>query len=441
MISYDNKYTACLHDRRTGSLLVINFHKIQKYQENNRIEAKRATGGFPHSIWETYSAFANTIGGIILLGVEELADKSLNPVGLLNPLDMVEAFWKIISKTENVSVNILSGQNVQIVDISGKKIVVIEVPRANRHDKPVYLNGDPFSGSYRRNGEGDYHCTQDEVKTMLRDRSDVSSDEETIYEMTPEVLCKKSVSDYRARIKRQNPGYMGNGTADHDFLQSIGALVKDGDTGALHPTAAGLLIFGYQSEILKKFPGYHLCYREKTENLIWNDVVLSDSGGWSGNLYDFYFMVCSSIADHIRGFYKTSNQKADEKLRSALCEAVANAVIHADYNDKRSLLIVMEKDKIVIINPGGLRIDPDDTVRGGISDPRNAGIIRIFSLIGVGKKEGSGLSHIQNVWKERGWERPVLSEQYNPDRTVLGSQNEKGGYSLESSYSGQYFGF
>ena len=69
---------------------------LSEYREDNRIEAKRAQGGLPHSLWETYSAFANTLGGVILLGVAEAKDGSLYSVPLLDPEELVEEFWSIV---------------------------------------------------------------------------------------------------------------------------------------------------------------------------------------------------------------------------------------------------------------------------------------------------------------------------------------------------------
>lgn len=149
---------------------MLDFDNIEKYRENNRIEAKKALGGLPHSIWETYSAFANTLGGVILLGVEEYKDKSLHPVDLPDPQRLIREFWDTVNNPKKVSVNILTDKDVFVKEADGNSIVVINVPRAQRTDRPVYLEGNPLN-AYRRNGEGDYKCTREEVQAMTRDAS------------------------------------------------------------------------------------------------------------------------------------------------------------------------------------------------------------------------------------------------------------------------------
>lgn len=142
---------------------MLDLANLRQYKENNRLEAKRAQGGLPHSIWETSSAFANTFGGYILLGVIENAGKSFSSVPLPDPERLAADFWNGVNNRAVTNTNILSDQNVQIRESEGNRIVVIEVPRADRHDKPVYIGSDPFAGTYRRNGEGDYRCTREEA--------------------------------------------------------------------------------------------------------------------------------------------------------------------------------------------------------------------------------------------------------------------------------------
>ena len=145
--------------------------QITHYRENNRLEAKLATGGLPHSIWETYSAFANTYGGVILLGVEELPDHSLRVQGLLDPQELVEQFCALLSDPKVVSVNLLKEEDIQILHVDGGDIVAITVPMAEQDQRPVYIGGNLRRGSYRRSGDGDYHCTQAELNAMLGGRS------------------------------------------------------------------------------------------------------------------------------------------------------------------------------------------------------------------------------------------------------------------------------
>ena len=103
---------------------------LQNYREDGRIEAKQALGGLPESIWETYSAFANAGGGVILLGVEELPDKSLHALDLQDPQWLLEDLRAGLNNPALVSVNILREENLEIHLVEGRKIITVTVPPA-----------------------------------------------------------------------------------------------------------------------------------------------------------------------------------------------------------------------------------------------------------------------------------------------------------------------
>lgn len=400
---------------------MLDLHHLGKYRENNRIEAKKALGGLPKSIWETYSAFANTLGGVILLGVEELADKSLHPVNLPDPEGMIKEFWDTVNNLNKVSANILSDASVQIEVVEGNRIIAITVPRAQRYDRPVFIEGNPLRGTYRRNGEGDYRCTREEVQAMIRDASVKTQDMTLLESMEMDALDYDSIHRYRNRMKTHRPGHVWEELEDGDFLYKLGAVGRGGD-GQLHPTAAGLLMFGFEYEIVKEYPHYFLDYREQTEaDTRWVDRIVSTSGDWSGNVYDFYFRVYQRLTQDIKVPFKMEKGERidDTPVHGALREALANCLVNADYYGSRGLVIIKGRDAITISNPGGFRIDIQDAISGGVSDPRNAALIKMFNLINIGERAGSGIPNIYRIWQSQGWKAPVIEESFDPERISL----------------------
>ena len=151
---------------------MLDLHNLHHYRENNRIEAKQALGGLPESIWETYSAFANAGGGVILLGVEELPDKSLHALNLLDPQWLIEDLWQGLDDPARVSVNILTREDVRIHRVAEKQIVAVTVPPAPAHLRPVYVYQEDSWNAYCRRGEGDFRCTRVEIEKMMQERGE-----------------------------------------------------------------------------------------------------------------------------------------------------------------------------------------------------------------------------------------------------------------------------
>ncbi|WP_304158477.1 RNA-binding domain-containing protein [Phascolarctobacterium succinatutens] len=399
---------------------MLDFSNIEKYKENNRLEAKAAAVGLPKSLWATYSAFANTNGGIILLGVTEDAQHQLHVEGVNDADALVTDFWNIINNQSKISINVLNDKDVIVREFDGKKIIIISVPRAQRYDKPIYLDGNLFS-SYKRNGEGDYRCTKEVIQAMLRDASPKTQDMLVLGNMNLDVFDKDTIKRYRIRMQGIRPGHVWEALEDVDFLYRIGAVGRDAD-GKLHPTAAGLLMFGYEYEIVREYPHYFLDYREKLDDdTRWSDRFVSSSGDWSGNIYDFYFRVYNSIAQSVKVPFALDgiSRIDDTELHKALREALANTLINADYYGNTGVVIERNITSITMTNAGTFRIDLDEAINGGISDPRNSGLIKMFSLINIGERAGSGLPMIFKAWTGTDFAMPDITEKENPDRVCL----------------------
>ena len=401
---------------------LFDLTKFNEYPENNRLEVKKAANGLPNSLWETYSAFANCDGGMIILGVGEHTDGSLYTTHLQNTDKLLRDFWNTINNHYKISINLLKDDNVKTYNIDNDIIITIYIPKADRENRPVYINNDIFGGTFRRNHEGDYHCSESEVRGMIRDQANKNTDDKIISDMNISAFFNDTIKAFRTRHQAVNPNHVWHALNNEEYLERIGAAKFSSIDSQLHPTIAGLLMFGDEYKIRYEFPEYFLDYTEILDSSIrWTDRLESSSGEWSGNLVDFFFqMEHKLLHDLKKPFILNGITRVDETpVHKAIREALANCIINADFHFSRGIVIRKNQDSIILENPGNIIIGKAQMIKGGISEPRNKTIMKMFNLIKVGERAGSGVPSIFSIWNEEGWETPTVEELYKPDRTIL----------------------
>ena len=94
-------------------------------------------------------------------------------------------------------------------------------------------------------------------------------------------------------------------------------------------------------------------------------------------------------------------------------------MINADFYGVRGIVVRKEADRIVFENPGYSRTGKQQMKKGGISDPRNKVLMKMFNLINIGERAGSGVPNIFNTLEDQGWVESIIEEQFDPDRTLL----------------------
>ena len=134
--------------------IVKRLKSLIKKGENSEIEFKSARGGIPASLWESYSAFAK-------FSLDGLTEETV--------IRYQKNFWDCAHNKGKVSVCLPHEKDVRIEEIDGSYILICEIPRAGYDLRPVYLTSNPFGNTYRRNHEGDYLCTEAEVRRMFAD--------------------------------------------------------------------------------------------------------------------------------------------------------------------------------------------------------------------------------------------------------------------------------
>ena len=394
---------------------------LMLYGERINIEYKEAAGDLPKSLWETYSAFANTIGGVIVLGIKEHRNRyeedRFEIKGVADADKMLKSFWDTIN-SDKVSRNILFDDDVECIDYEGKTLIAIHVPMANYTMRPVYINKNLLSGSFKRNYEGDYHCTDEEVKSMLRDANENGNDGLMLENYDMNDIDLPTLHAYRNHFKISNLDHVFNHLDDKEFLRNMGGMTTDRITRREGLTMAGLMMFGKGLPVRDRFDNIRMDYIDKT-NLIgdsrWSDRLTYD-GTWENNLFNFFTRVMPKLTADLKRPFKLEGMERidDTPVHKAVREAMTNMIIHADLFITGVLKVEKHDKEFLFSNPGSLKLPIEDIMNGGNSKARNPRIQNMLRMIGFGDNIGSGYPTILRAWKDEHWRKPTLL-----DRTEL----------------------
>ena len=406
------------------------IHQLLMQGERICLECKKAATSVPDSLWSSYSAFANTCGGFILLGIQEnTKEKDMNKrftiIGVENSDKIVKDLWNQVNNPQKISVNLLSDEDVYVIDVDGKDIVVINVIRARYNQRPVYINNKMIVGNvFKRNHEGYYRCTQSDINAMICDANEDGNDGILIENYGMDDIDEQTLREYRQEFRDENADHPWNKCDDKTFLKNLGGYTIERSSGEEGLTLAGLLMFGKGLSIRERFSNFRMDYVDfsgcKGEER-YRDRLTYD-GRWENNLYQFFTAVSPKITRDLPRPFKLVGMKREDDTpqHKAVREALTNSIIHSDVFLSGGILrIEKHDDRLCFRNPGTLKLPLEDIYEGGNSKARNPKMQDMLRMIGLGENLGSGFPKILDAWKEAKWKAPILEDRLTTEEVRL----------------------
>lgn len=392
------------------SLLASFLERLQAGLESGEalaLEFKKASGGLPKNLWETVSAFANTSGGWIILGIDE-SQQPMAIEGVPRAPDLLQTFYNQSRNRQKISTETCGAQDAAVEPLAGKEIIVIRIRAAPRKDRPVFINGNPYTGTFVRRHSGDYLCTKAEVDRMMREASDVVADSQVLEHFSWEDIDIRSFASYRQRFQNLDPAHDWNSFDDTDFLRALGGYRRERERGIEGITVASLLMFG-RPEAIRDWRTNHLLDFRRLPGSLDTAANWLDRQPWQGNLLgafdDFYPRL---IADLPSPFRVEGAIRQDSQGSLAVREALVNLLVHADYSETSNSLIFGMPEGFLFRNPGSSRVPETELGLGHQSDPRNPSLVFMFRRINLAEQAGSGIRRIRDIWRDLGYRSPLI---------------------------------
>ncbi len=362
---------------------------LLKRPEGKTLEFKRDLSS-ADGVLRTVVAFANTAGGILLIGVE---DTTRHVRGVRDPLDLEERLACMIS--DSIVPRLIP--DLEILPWRRTHILGVQIhPSAGR---PHYLKrGGLEAGVYVRVGSTNRRADRELCEELKRFARGEAYDEQPIPELDSEAI------DFRAASESFVPGRKLK-RADLETLRLVTT-----HQGRKVPTVGGVLLYGTDRE--RYFPDAWI-QAGRFRGLDKSEIV--DRAELRSHLPQVVDAAIAFVQKHALHGAEIGAVRRNERWNlppTAVREAVINAVVHADYAQRGApIRVSLFDDRLEVENPGllpfGLTVE--DLYRG-ISKLRNRVLGRVFHELRLIEQWGSGIQRMTAACRDAGLAAPELEE-------------------------------
>lgn len=374
-------------------------------QDDALVEVKAAAGGVPKDVWRSVSAFANTAGGLIILGLEETS--GFLPAKGFDPQKTLDAILSGFDTAPGTSAKVIPIPPHEIGhgEVDGSPVVTVDIgPLVGSPSAPLpcFVSDQGIErGSYKRVADANRHLTAYEVYLLHSrtspDRTDRESVEGRIFEDLSPELVGRTLDGLRARTRA---------LTGLDAKDARGGLhrVNAVDVAGV-PTMAGLLALGLYPQ--QEFP--HLvidvAVHPGTEKSLDPTVRFLDRQQCDGPLPQAIDDAVRAVLRNLRTrrvVEGTGGTDTPEIPTEVFREAITNAVMHRDYSTYargQQVAVDIHPDRVEVRSPGGFWGDrTKENVAEGYSTSRNESLVQLLRVVPmpdghstVAENQGSGV--------------------------------------------------
>jgi ATP-dependent DNA helicase RecG len=355
---------------------------------------------------ETLAAFANTNGGILLLGIDP------NSGTLRGIRDADAATDKVLSAGLRCEPPLILPRP-ECVTLDDKDVLVIQVA-------PGLPHAYGLRGKYlARSGKKNVALGPRQLRQLLRERGEGS------FESLPAPGASLDDLD-SALVEKYAALFLGDAPIKKDALIDVlvrrGCLVKD--DREWRPTVSGYLLFGREPQ--RAFPSAEILLAryagKQMDDEFLREVI-------RGPLPEQIRRAEAWLVANMRKGARLDAFQREERTEyplPAVREAIVNAVAHRDYAIRGDeIRVLMFSDRIEVYSPG--RLPGHVTVENIVEErfSRNEVIAQVLADLGFIERLGYGIDRMIRQMREWGLPAPRFVETTNGFRVTLRGPGEK----------------